>query len=239
MTLAALADLADLVLPGRCALCPEPVAPLCHRCRDEVADACFPGGAREVAPSPVPRGMPRCVALGAYAGPLGQLLAAYKDDGRRDLAPLLSGLLALSVARAVALVPASAPVLLVPVPTSRAARRRRGDAPLLALARGAAARAGPVRVADALSLRRRVADQAGLGAAARAANLEWAMQTRPRWRAAVCETHILVVDDVLTSGATLVEASRALARSGAASVTAATIAATARRRPVARADGAG
>ena len=99
-------------------------------------------------------------------------------------------------------------MLVVPVPSSAAARRSRGDAPLVALARRALAGFGPAEalLADALQPRRRVADQAGLGARARAVNLEHALVVRPRWAPVLEGAACVVVDDVLTTGATLVEA---------------------------------
>ena len=84
-------------------------------------------------------------------------------------------------------------------------------------------------VAPALSLRRRVADQAGLNHLQRAANLELAMQVRARWRDCICGATCLLVDDVLTTGATLGEAARGLREGGAQHVAAVTVAATQRR----------
>jgi predicted amidophosphoribosyltransferase len=178
-------------------------------------------------------------STGRYAGSLAAVVAAYKDDGRRDCAGLLAGLLARSVDAAVAGCPELAdvlrrrdgPVLVVPVPSSAAARRHRGDAPLVALARRALVGFGPgeALLADALRHRRRVADQAGLGARARADNLEHALVVRPRWAPVLEGASCLVVDDVLTTGATLVEAGRALRAGGARTVVAATICATQRR----------
>ena len=83
-------------------------------------------------------------------------------------------------------------------------------------------------LSDALVPRRRVADQAGLGARARAVNLEHALAVRPRWATVVAGASCVVVDDVLTTGATLVEATRALRSGGARTVVAATVCATQR-----------
>jgi predicted amidophosphoribosyltransferase len=167
------------------------------------------------------------------------VLAAYKDDDRRDLVHVLAPLLGAAVDAALAgwheartvLARRAGPVLVVPVPSSRAARRRRGDAPLAALAAKAVADfdVGEVLVVEALRQRRRVADQAGLGARERAVNLEHSMVARSRWQAAVAGRSCLVVDDVLTTGATLVEAARALRAAGARDVRAAVVAATQRR----------
>jgi predicted amidophosphoribosyltransferase len=174
-------------------------------------------------------------------------LVAFKDGDRRDLATVLAPMLSAAMVSALVLDlrpgasgsgPAAAvrfgrwPVLVVPVPSSRSAVRRRGDAPLELLTRAAArqcARSGTELIlSPALRLRRRVADQAGLNHGQRAANLEQAMQVRPRWQAGVQGATCLLVDDVLTTGATLVEAARALRAGGAAHVAAATVAATQR-----------
>ena len=125
------------------------------------------------------------------------------------------------------------PLLVVPVPSSAAAVRRRGDAPLRLLVDAAvplsSAPGRAMWVAPALALRRRVADQAGLDSRQRAANLEGAIQVTPRWQAAVAGRCCLLVDDVLTTGATLVEAARALRVGGARHVSAVVVAATQRR----------
>ena len=178
-------------------------------------------------------------------GSLGAVVAAYKDDGRRDCAALLGPLLAHSLDAAVRGCPelvallerGDGPVLVVPVPSSAASRRRRGDAPLQALAARAVAGFGPAEavLADSLQPRRRVADQAGLGARERAVNLEHAMAVRPSWGAGgpgrgLC----VVVDDVVTTGATLAEAARVVRAGGADGRRGRTICATERRRAAPR-----
>lgn len=77
----------------------------------------------------------------------------------------------------------------------------------------------------ALEHRRRVADQAGLSASDRAANLSGAM----RARFDLSGRRVIVLDDVITTGATLAEAARALREAGAEVSAAAVVAATARR----------
>jgi predicted amidophosphoribosyltransferase len=163
---------------------------------------------------------------------------AFKDGERRDLvtvlAPMLSGSMAAALAgdgelRAV-LASGNGPVLVVPVPSSPSAVRRRGDAPLELLSHAAIRQLGlterEVLFAPALRLRRRVADQAGLDHRQRAENLERAIAVRPRWVVGVGGMSALLVDDVLTTGATLMEAARALTAGGASHVAAATVAAT-------------
>jgi predicted amidophosphoribosyltransferase len=192
--------------------------------------------------------MPHTVAAAAYEGPLARLVPAYKDDGRRDLRVVLAPLLASAVdaalgtpALASTLEHGDGPVLVVPVPTSRKARRQRGDAPLRDLARASLRGFGQNEAicADALRMRRRVRDQAGLTALQRRVNLEHAMAVRPAWAETVRGACCVLVDDVLTTGATLVEARRALVRAGAAEVVAATVCATQRRHPARAGTGPG
>jgi predicted amidophosphoribosyltransferase len=164
-------------------------------------------------------------------------LVAFKDGDRRDLQTVLSPMLSDAMAAALVgdprlravLLSGDRPVLVVPVPSSLAAVRRRGDAPLELLTRAAVAHTrceGELLVCPALRLGRRVADQSGLNHTQRAANLEHAMQVRPRWRAIIRGATCLLVDDVLTTGATIAEAARALRAGGAAHVAAAAVAAT-------------
>ncbi len=236
---ASLVELLALALPTSCASCGAPDDPVCRECASEVAAVTFQPGPVAVAPDPCPAGFPPTHAAAPYSGPLRRLLPAYKDDDRRDCRGLLAELLGTAVEASLVADPAlrhtavsgNGPVLLVPVPTSRQARRRRGDAPLLRLATEAAhgfARS-ELWCGDALRLRRRVADQAGLGARQRALNLEHAMEPRAAWLPALAGAHCVLVDDVLTTGATLVEARRALLAAGARHVVAATVCATQRR----------
>jgi predicted amidophosphoribosyltransferase len=76
---------------------------------------------------------------------------------------------------------------------------------------------------------RRVADQAHLGRAARAANLAGSMVVDSRWARVVDGAACVLVDDVVTTGATLAEGARALRSAGALHVLAAACAATPRR----------
>jgi predicted amidophosphoribosyltransferase len=92
------------------------------------------------------------------------------------------------------------------------------------LARRAGRRLG-VPVVPALRLVRAVRDSAGLGAGERLANLSGAMAARPAMPGAAA----VIVDDIVTSGATLTEAVRALTRAGWPVSAAAVIAVTPRR----------
>jgi predicted amidophosphoribosyltransferase len=231
----AFADLADLVLPAACAGCGDTGQPLrrgvCPRCARALLRLA-PGPVR---PTPAPPGLPPVVGLGEYDGVLRAALLAYKEHGRHALAGPLGALLAEAVAAAA---PAG-PLLLVPVPsTARAARQRHGDH--LARLAGAAARrlrgAGrPAAVARPLRALPRP-DSAGLDSAARAAAAAGAFRVRPerlsRALRAGTRARVVLMDDIVTTGATLAAVGSVLERAGLPVSAAAVLAATRRRLPV-------
>ncbi|NUO92602.1 MAG: ComF family protein [Dermatophilaceae bacterium] len=250
-------ELLDLVLPRECGGCLRPGEEWCARCARALAALAFVdpgdtpghiGGAPWVVPHRAPGGMPAVYAWGIYADPLRAVMSAWKDGGRRDLVRVLEPLLTASVVGALeGLGWVDGGVLVVPAPSSRRARRQRGDTPMedLCLAAATSAVRGQetgsepgadvgsdmaLRVAPALRHVRRVEDQSGLGTAARRGNLTGALSVKPLWHNVVRGRRCLLVDDVVTTGATLAEAARALREAGAGPVVGATIAATQRTR---------
>lgn len=176
-------------------------------------------------------------AVVAYSGSPREFLLAYKERGAVGVGRLLAVPLAASITAA-ATASRTGRVIVVPVPSSGSAIRARGDDVVLTLARRAGAivrREGlAVRVLPALRHRRQVADSSGLGARARAQNLGGALSVRSPVRAALAGVEVVIADDLLTTGATLTEAARALAGSGAVVLGAATVAATQRHSRPAR-----
>ncbi|HEX6345479.1 hypothetical protein [Umezawaea sp.] len=197
-----LTQLLDLVLPPRCAGCGGPGA-CCPACLAEF-------GAPTRAHLP---GRP-AYALADYRGAPRDLVLAFKERGRRDLATSLGALLG----RALRSVPEARPDAdgtwwLVPAPSRRSASRSRGGPHVLRLARAAAASAGvPVAVAPALVLTPGTRDSAGLSAAARRANL--AGRVRLTGALPPPGTGVVLLDDVVTTGATAAECARVLRTAG-------------------------
>ncbi|MGB9378624.1 MAG: ComF family protein [Mycobacteriales bacterium] len=219
-----LSELLDLVLPVRCAGCDEPGGALCPGCVAPLLGAGVP-----VAPRPAPLGFPACTSVAHYDGSVRAALIAYKERGRRELGRPLGAALAASVGAG--LTPGDAgPVLLVPVPSQPHAVRRRGADTTRTLALEAARqlrrRGVATRVVACLRLCRETTDSAGLNAADRAVNLSGAMTSQLiPWR----DGSVVAVDDLLTTGATLTEAARALRVAGRPVRSAAVVAATTRR----------
>ncbi|WP_306206193.1 ComF family protein [Actinoplanes sp. RD1] len=242
-------DLADLILPSACAGCGAERVPLrygtCASCVTEL-EALRP---YPTAPTPSPVGMPACVAAGAYAGALRQTLLAYKERGRHRLAGPLGAVLAASIAAAAVWGGGGrrGPVVVVPVPSTAAAvRERHGDhmARLTAHAvrrlRDAGWQARMTRPLRALPR----PDSASLDVSGRAAAAESSLRIRgdgiriPRRRPTIRGT-LIVVDDIVTTGATLAAVTSRLREVDMQVTGAAVLAATRLRRSRAAAGGPG
>ncbi|WP_188113265.1 ComF family protein [Nocardioides humilatus] len=220
---------ADLLLGSACVVCGLPGRVLCPGCR-----AALPLAAEIAWPSPTPSGLASPYATGPYEGALKAMVVGHKERGLLGLTRPLGDLLAVSVA---ASVDPEVPLVLVPVPSRPAAVRARGHDPTLAMARRAARVLRPDRdvvVARLLRTRSGVADQAGLDADERHANLAGSMAIRAgvARRLAGRRADVVVCDDVITTGATAREAQRALEAAGVPVSAVGAVAATVRRHAI-------
>lgn len=196
---------ADLFLGSCCPGCDRPGAGLCRTCTALI------GATR---PFRVPHLAPPVVAAGVADDLLRRLISAHKERSAWHLASVLADRLAVALAHLCAGigVPADARVTIVPVPSTSAAVRRRGYDATTVLARRAA-RTLPIArpaVRRVLKHGRAVADQSGLSRAERARNMSGAMVAR----SGGAGEPAVIVDDLVTSGASLAEATRALRAGG-------------------------
>jgi predicted amidophosphoribosyltransferase len=170
----------------------------------------------------------------SYDGAVRAAIVAHKERGVLSLArPLGSGLAASVLAVLEAAGEGRAGIVLVTPPTTAASVRARGHDPLRRMVaqacRDLRRRGVPTRPLAALGRTRRVADQAGLSADARAENLAGAFVARRRYLARLGRWPVVVADDVLTTGATAAETARALVEAGGRVLGVAVVAATVRR----------
>jgi ComF family protein len=228
--------LADAVWPRQCeacdralapgergCLCPScvasitpPTPPLCERCGAPV------GRAAGLCPScrRSPPAFAAACALGLYLpaadghNPLATAVQRLKYAGRRVVAATLGELLAERY-------PFGPGALLVPVPLHRTRLRMRGYNQALLLARFLARERGLPLAPRALARRRPTAAQAGLDAVGRRANLRDAFAVASP--AIVAGRAVVLVDDVLTTGATADACARALLGAGATGVSVYTV----------------
>jgi predicted amidophosphoribosyltransferase len=176
------------------------------------------GPAFRAALDPWPAGLPVVHAVAAYDGPVREAIVAFKDHGRWRLRGPLGCGLAVAVAAALAeleMLDPHEPVALVPAAGSPGSARERDGDHVRELAQVAAAvlrGAGvPVRVVRGLMPVRRRRDQVGLDRPSRASNLAGSMVASA---ALVGAGRVVVVDDLVTTGATLAEAVRAVRAAG-------------------------
>jgi len=215
--------IAELLYPTRCAGCELPGAVLCDTCRDTLprvaaATACPRCGA--------PFGVLVCtecwdrewafsaaLSLGEFEAHLARVVALHKDAGEQRLGAVMGALLAEQAADAW---PGWAEAVAF-VPATLAALRKRGFDHGRAIAAEVAARLG-VPLADVLT-RSAAADQRALGRQDRARNAAGSFSA-----SSAPAEHVLLCDDVFTTGATLDAAAAALLAAGAEEVRCATVA---------------
>lgn len=217
-----LAATADLAWGGSCCGCGRPGPVTCPPCVATIRA----GVPRRVTGAP---GQPPTWARGAYSDELRATILACKERQGLGLVPLLAELCLGSAAAALNDTWPGGAVLLVPVPSSRRTVAERGFDLTGQLARRVARGLRPLGLEVSAGRLLRLSagrDQVGLSATDRTANRAHSMRVVPGPPGAV-----LVLDDIVTSGATLAEASRVLRANGREVLGAAVVAATPRRRP--------
>lgn len=231
----------DLVLPPRCAACDgdfaaAPGAPvLCESCWREVPSFSGPTCPQCLAPVPAAGGatlpcnwcrewrpkFARAFAAGPYEGLLRQMLLRNKADATGVMARTLVDLTWQRCGDAIA----QLGVDVVAAPPMHWRRRwRRGVNAQGELAAAVAARLRVPAAVSMLRLRREVTPQHGLSRPGRLRNIRGEMALRRGHL--LNDAHVLVVDDILTSGATCSEAARVLLAHGAREVSVAVVART-------------
>ena len=216
----------DLVFPAVCPLCATRLGP---GRRDPLCAACWASFERLTPPFcdccgvPMPSATrPRCAACAempppfdyahaaaAYGDSVREAVHALKFGGRRSLAGPLGDLVVDHCAAR-----ADRPDVLVPVPLARRRERERGFNQALLLAERIGERVGvPVRARWLVRLRATAA-QSDLSAAERRGNVAGAFAGS----SAVAGRHVVIVDDVVTTGATVAECARALRAAGASRI---------------------
>ncbi|MGV8896740.1 MAG: ComF family protein [Rhodoglobus sp.] len=217
---AALLDAWAVLMPVQCAGCDAEDRGLCPDCVS---------GLRPAPTHQTTAGGLEVVTALRYEARVRRVILALKEHHRTDVAAALSRPLELAIGQSVAeavarwqgpgLAPMRRRVEVAPVPTSRSSYRRRGYDPVALILRHTMYT--PARV---LFAARRTTAQKSLDRAGRASNLRGAMAAK---RTLTGRSFVLV-DDVVTTGATLDEAARAIRAAGGEVVGGATIAFTAR-----------
>lgn len=234
-------ELVDLALPRTCAGCGVETVSLCGPCLTHLAPA-----TRML----VPRyGLLPVAGAGEYTGTLRSVIVAMKARRRTDVVPVVGILLAAAIAHALEEAGyAGGEVAVVPVPASAAALRERGRD----LVGDLTAHACALLAEDGLDIRSaqllrvvRHRDQVGSGARERRRNVAGTHAPRRgggrggEWSRVRSAAHVVLVDDVLTTGSTLAESARALHAAGVDAAACAVIAVTADGRTGHAEEGAG
>lgn len=195
LALGAAGSLGALLFPRECAACPSPAvgsSPFCPSCGEPIP---YPEG--DLAGLPL-------LSAGRYSPPLSKAVARIKFEERPDLVGSLSRLLLPAVQR-LELAPGDA---FVPVPLHRARLVERGYNQSALLARALARATGASFVPRLLERTRRTEQQARLGREERRDNVADAFVVRRSWT----RGRVILVDDVVTTGATALACISALQR---------------------------
>lgn len=211
-----LVGVADLVLPGDCPCCGAPGHGVCESCQTALSRA------PELVSPKVAVGVP-VFSCAPYAGVHRSAVLSAKESLRRDVLRPLGAVMAASVNKlsveGAVLDPRIEPLVLVPAPTRRSSIRQRGGDVVTAVAEYACEFGAGLSAVAALRSSEQVADSVGLSAGQRKANLSGRVMPLPA-SGQLRGQNVLLVDDVLTTGATLRESVLVLRSLGARPVAA-------------------
>jgi ComF family protein len=206
-------QLVDLILPPACAACGRSGALLCRACLTAFVPPSRPVDRFMAPDAGIVIGDALMIGIAAFShgGSLRRAVAALKYSGASRLAPALAGAAAPALAR---VLDVSGPAALVPVPIHRERLRVRGynQAALIAREMGLVTRQP---FADVLERTRPTTKQHRLDRAARLANLRGAFAVRT---GASVPWRVIVVDDIITTTATLEACASVLVEAGAREV---------------------
>lgn len=212
----------DLAFPATCSGCRREGAPLCAACLPALdARLTLPGGTPIGLPADIPAPLLQLEWCAPFSGPVRAAMHDLKYAGERRLAEPLGAALARRWARV-----GIGSQIVVPVPVHAERERHRGYDQATLLAAVAARHLG-LRMAHALERGRATVAQFELGRDERAANVDGAFRLRSSapdaWHA-IAGRWVLLIDDVVTTGATLAACATALEQAGALAVSAIAIA---------------
>ncbi|HXK54002.1 MAG TPA: ComF family protein [Hyphomicrobiales bacterium] len=225
-----IARLADFLLPPQCAACGARIsaagnlcgscwgrlrfieAPYCQRLGIPLAFDCGPGAVspRAIAAPPV---FSRARAAVLYDDVARQLVHGLKYRDRHDLTALMARMMVRAGSELLGEATLVAPV---PLHRRRLWTRRFNQSALLA--KEISRLSGVPLVPDLLSRIKATRQQVGLSAEQRRRNVAGAFRLDDDWRARISGQRVVLVDDVLTTGATVEGCARVLLRSGAGRV---------------------
>jgi len=188
--------LRQLIFTPRCLVCARLGVEFCENCIQVLR----PFRARELSE------LTACFCAGDYSGWLRDSIISYKNGETK-----YGGLLAKILGKTMEKLDLSENLIVIPIPSSPQKIKERGFDSITKLCATAITEKNSLTLdASNLFLRRNVVDQVGLSAVQRLANLDGAFGVRR-----VINGTVVIVDDVITTGATLNSAARALKYAGA------------------------
>lgn len=191
-------SLVDLIFPSRCAVCDKSGKNLCSHCKSLLW----------LEPRQFEVSSLRVQTVTRYTDETSKLLVALKDKGQSALVAELAQMLQPIILS----LPISESIrYLIPAPSRPENFSRRGFHPMLLLAKEISRKHSNLVVLNCLNFARQVQDQVGLTATERIANLQSSMQLNQQVSGKLC----YLLDDVVTTGATALEAARVLHLGGA------------------------